>query len=802
MTAALVASVAVNALGQTTGNRQKTTGYGQTRIIEHKIYTTDSLAYEQRLTELLVKGVQAPKDAPFAVSNISFGQLQQFAHSGQELPFLLARTPGVMAWSDNGIGTGTTYMRIRGAGDSRINITLDGVALNSPEDQCVFWANMNSYASMLGGIQIQRGVGTSTNGDGAFGGTVAMKMRASSLVPMLELTSSYGSYNTYHAGGNFGTGLLAEHWTLDGAFHHTGTDGYVHGTAGNSGSYFANLAYQRGDGTLRINLKNIGNYEKTGQAWNGVVAGNNDYSMNAYDGIRTYADMYRVGLGRFNNLYESFEPDWAGSWTIGRYQMADGSLWRRTTDNFWQNRTLLSMAYRISPHWSMSGTLHYTHGYGYYEEFRPQNKLKKFGLSNLTLTDGSTLKKDDFVRRKGLTQNTYGMTWHANYTNSRWDIVGGASFQNFEADHWGYLTYAANAELAAQLLANGRYQYYDSGADKCDQNVFVKALLHITSHWDAFADLQYRHVSFQTGGINDQFYESGSTYYNQPLDIFKRYDFLNPKVGLNYHCGGHRAYASYAMSHREPERNNFTDNGSYPAPKAEELHDVEAGYEFAGRIWHVGLNLFSMLYQNQFVQTGLKSDIGENLTTNVKKSYRMGGELTAGVSPTKWLSLEANATLSRNGITDFDEIVETYDASWKELAPTTVHYSKSTLAFSPTMLLNGFVDFHFKGFEATWHTGHVSRQYLDNTENRDRSLPAYTRTDVQLSYDWNVGARGLKHAIFGLQLGNIFNRHYASGGWVYSAIVGPTYPESNRYYQIGYVPMAGFTAMGNITLKF
>jgi len=406
------------------------------------------------------------------------------------------------------------------------------------------------------------------------------------------------------------------------------------------------------------------------------------------------------------------------------------------------------------------------------------------------------------VRRKGLTQNTYGMTWHANYTNSRWDIVGGASFQNFEADHWGYLTYAANAELAAQLLANGRYQYYDSGADKCDQNFFVKALLHMTSHWDAFADLQYRHVSFQTGGINDQFYKSGSTYYNQPLDIFKRYDFLNPKVGLNYHCGPHRAYASYAMSHREPERNNFTDNGSYPAPKAERLHDVEAGYEFKGRIWHAGVNLYYMRYHNQFVQTGLKSDIGENLTTNVKESYRMGAELSAGVNPTKWLSLEANAALSRNRITDFDEVVETYDDSWNDLPATTVHYSSSTLAFSPAVLLNGFADFHFKGFEATWHTGHVSRQYLDNTENRDRSLPAYTRTDVQLSYDWNVGARGLKHAIFGLQLGNIFNRHYASGGWVYSAIVGPTYPESNRYYQIGYIPMAGFTAMGNITLKF
>ncbi len=786
--AALVASAAGCVYGQ---QRNGTT-----------LWTADSLAYERDLNELTVKGVRAPKNAPFAVSNVDYRALQTFSRTGQELPFLFARTPGIMAWSENGLGTGTTYMRMRGAADSRINVTLDGVSLNSPEDQCVFWANMNSYAAFLGSVQIQRGVGTSTNGDGAFGGTVALSTASPSLLPHLSLTGSYGSYNTYNAGLRFGTGLRWNHWTLDGAWNHTGTDGYIHGTKGNSGSYFANLTYQQGDGTLRVSLKNIGNYEKTGQAWSGVTAGNDDYSMNTYDGIRTYRDMYDAGLGRYNSLYESFNPDWAGGWTTSRYQMADGSLWPKTTDNFWQNRTLLGMAYKMSEHWSMAGTLHYAHGYGYYEEFRPQNKLSKFGLSNMTLSDGSTLKKDDFVRRKGLTQNTYGMTWHANYTSRLWDIVGGASFQNFEADHWGYLTYAANAELYRQILSAGRYKYYDSQADKCDQNLFAKAMLHITSHWDVFADLQYRHVSFQTGGINDKFYESGGSYYNQSLDIFKRYDFLNPKAGLTYHSGGHRAYASYAMSHREPERNNFTDNGSYPAPKAETLHDVEAGYEFTGRGWHAGAGLYYMRYHDQFVQTGQQSDIGENLTTNVKESYRMGVELTAGVEVTRWLSLEANAALSRNRITDFDEVVETYDGSWKKQAPTTVHYNHSTLAFSPSALLNGFADFHVGDFSATWHTGYVSRQYLDNTENKDRSLPAFTRTDIHLSYDWNISPRGLKHAIFGLDLGNIFNRRYASSGWVYSAIVGDDYPEANRYYQIGYVPMAGFTIMGNVTLKF
>ena len=763
-------------------------------------WNSDSLAYERRLAEVQVSAVRAVGNAPFAATQIDGKSLSNFSRSGQELPFLFSLTPGVMAWSDNGLGTGTSYMRIRGAADSRINVTLDGVPLNSPEDQCVFWANMNSYAAFLGNAQIQRGVGTSTNGDGAFGGSVSLRTRPSYLLPTLEVSGSYGSYNTYNVGANFGTGLRWNHWTLDGSWHHTGTDGYIHGTAGNSGSYFGNLAYQKGDGTLRVNFKNIGNYEHTGQAWNGVTAGNNDYSLNAYNGIHTYRDMYKAGLGRFNSLYESFNPDWEGGWTVERYRMSDGRLWRKTTDNFWQNRSMLSLAYQMAPRWSLAGTLYYMRGSGYYDEFRPQNKLSKFGLATLILPDGSELKKTDFVRQKGLTQDTYGMTWNVRYESDRWDFIGGALFQNFQGDHWGYLTYAANPTLAEMI--GPKYKYYDSGADKCDENIFAKATLHMTSHWDAFADLQYRHVSFSTDGINDKFYAEESAYYNQPLDIHKNYDFLNPKAGLSYHNDHHRAYLSYALGHREPERNNFTDNGSYPAPKAEIVHDVELGYDYRNDLWHAGVNLYAMYYHNQFVQTGQLSDIGENLTTNINRSYRMGAELTAGINVTRWLSLEANAALSRNRITDFDEVVETYDADWKKLPATTIHYDDSPLSFSPVALVNGFALFHLHGFEALWHTNFVSRQYLDNTGCKDRSLPKFTQTDIHLGYDWKVAPRGLKHIIFGLDFRNIFNRRYAAFGWAYSSIVGEDYPASNRYYQLGYVPNAGFTMMGSLTLKF
>lgn len=761
----------------------------------------DSIALNE-LSEVVVKAVKAQKYAPFAVSRIGKEEVQQFARSGQELPFLLSRTPGVTAWSENGLGTGTTYMRLRGSGDSRINVTLDGVSLNSPEDQCVFWANMNSYAALLGGMQVQRGVGTSTNGDGAFGGSVVLSTATPGLVPSAQVSASYGSYGTYNAGGKFSSGLMGNHWMLDGAYHHTGTDGYVHGTGGQSGSYYGGLTYVNNDGTLKLSYKNIGNYEKTGQAWNGVTAGNDDYSMNAYDGVRTYADMYRLGLGKYNSLYERFEPDWNGGWTTERYRLADGTLWDKTTDNFRQNHNLLNLAWRINDFWSTSATLHYTHGHGYYDEFRYQNKLKKFGLSNFVLSDGSVLKKTDFVRQKGLTQDTYGMVWNVNYQDHRWDVMAGASFRNFEGNHWGYLTYVANEELRHEVLADGKYKYYDSDATKADNQLFLKGTYHLTSAWDVFADVQYRHVGFMTNGINDKFYEEGNAYYNQSLNIKKQYDFINPKAGLSYHNGGHNAYLSYALSHREPERNNFTDNGAYPVPKAESLHDVEAGYGFNSGRWHAAASLYAMLYHNQFVQTGAVSDIGESLTTNIARSHRLGVELSAGVKVTQWLDLEANAALSRNRIKDFTEVVETYDGDWNDMAPTEVHYDNSTLAFSPSAIVNGFADFHFKGFKATWHTNLVSRQYLDNTECKERSLPKYSQTNVYLSYDLKCGRKGLKSTVLGVNFNNIFNRHYAAGGWVYSAIVGDDYPQDSRYYQIGYIPMAGFTVMGHVTLKF
>lgn len=757
------------------------------------------------LNEVVVKAVRAPKSSPFAVENIKKTELERFASSGKELPWLFARTPGVLAWSENGVGTGTVYMRMRGAAGSRINVTVDGVPLNSPEDQCVFWANMNSYAALMGSAQIQRGVGASTNGDGAFGGSVSLATAAPSLKPTVEVTGSYGSFNTYRVGGNFSTGLLADHFIIDGAYHETNTDGYIHGTGGRSGSYYGGLTWL-GD-RFKLSYKNIGNFEHTGQAWNGVAACNydGDTDLKAW-GINSYKDMWKHGLGKFNSLYEELvipmDDNWAADptkpLTTERYKMRDGSYWKQTTDNFEQSHNILNFTWQPTDmRWSHSVTAHYTYGYGYYTEFKKDTKLaSKFGINEMYEKNGELKPvKSDAIRKKGLTQNNYGALYNVNYKDALWDVMGGFSMQLFRCNHWGKVTYIADEALEKKYFTDGRYKYYDSDANKNDWSWFFKANRKFGNGWNWFLDMQMRYVNYNTDGLNDHFEQGADgNYKNQSIDINENYFFVNPKAGISYDANGHKAYASIAYANREPERNNFTDNIGYGNPSPERLLDLEWGYQYQGENWFAGVNFYYMKYVNQFVMTGEKSDIGESLTRNIKDSYRLGAEVSAGWSPLSWLSVEGNAALSRNRLKNFKECVESWDgpAVWNT-------YKSSTIAFSPSAILNGFVDVHFAGFRATWHTNFVSKQYLDNTESSERSLPCYSQTNVNASYTFNFAKRvlGLKQVVLGADFNNIFDRHYAASGYVYY-----DWYNNKRNSTVAYIPMAGFNCLGTVTLKF
>ena len=764
------------------------------------------------LQDVVISATRAPKEAPFAVSNLSRKELADFSLSGRELPFLLSRTPGVTAWSENGTGIGTSYLRIRGAGGSNINVTLDGVPLNSPEDQCVFWANMNSYSQLLGSVQIQRGIGSSTNGDGVFGGTVSLGTLEPSLTPSATVNGAYGAFNSYTGGVNLSSGLLWKHLILEGAFHQSGTDGYVHGTAGRSGSYYGALTWL--GRKVKFSYKLIGNYETTGQAWNGVTAGSDDLSLmegtyGVHTGIQTYAELCRVGLGRYNSLYEylvtdgtgAFVQDDKGNYVTERYQMKNGSFWPRTTDNFWQNHHIVNAAWNIIGGLKASATLHYTHGYGWYEEFRRNNKLLKYGIPWFTDSEGKTVKKADFVRKKGLDQHHFGGILNLMWKNEHWDLSGGVAVQQFIGNHYAHLNYCSNDELFNAVFKDGLYSYYNSDAKKMDANLFLKAAYYFSREWSVFADLQYRHVNYKTWGGNDKYTDNGDgTSTQQQLNVLERFDYFNPKLGVNFSKGGHRAYASVAWSGREPERNNYTDNGSYPFPKAEHLLDCELGYQYKGENWEAGINFYYMRYQDQLVQTGEQSDIGENLTTNIGRSFRTGAELTAGWDVTSWLRLEANAALSANRLLDFDEVVA---VDFGDYGYRTIHHANKALAYSPSAIVNIFADVHYKGISLTWRTGYVSRQYLDNTEHIDRALPEYSLSAFGLGYTMHF-PRVVKELRIGVDVNNVFNARIAQSGWVYSTILENygDHPDSNRYYQIGFIPVAPCNAQVSVRMRF
>ena len=401
-------------------------------------------------------------------------------------------------------------------------------------------------------------------------------------------------------------------------------------------------------------------------------------------------------------------------------------------------------------------------------------------------------------------------------------MVGGLSVQQFTGNHFGYITYIKDEALRTQYLSNGDHQYYDSDAKKFDGNVYLKGSYQLTNDWAPdewylMGDVQYRRVNYKTDGINDRFVKGDDgLWHNQTLDINENYNFVNPKVGIKWHYSpfkhlidifSHTAYATVAVSHREPERNNFTDNYKYPNPKAERVIDYELGYRYSSPRFIVNATLYYMDFKDQLVQTGELSDIGEKLTTNIKDSYRMGIEMSARWNICKLLSVEGNAALSKNKIKDFDELVE---VDWTKNGAS-FHYDNSTLAYSPSTILNGFVDFHHKGLQATWHTNYVSRQYLDNTENKDRSLPAFTFSDIQLNYTLRAkqGKPGcafpalkINEVVFGLNVNNVFDAHYATSGWAYSCIISGTHPNENRYYQLGFIPMSGRTLMGSLTVRF
>ena len=713
---------------------------------------TDTILLTRQLDEVTV-------NAPVAqVTNnhtaLTNEQLNQ-SNTGQNLPFLLSSTPALVATSDDGLGVGYTYFRIRGTDHTRINMTLNDVPLNDSESQTVFWVNMTDMASSMTSLNVQRGVGTSTNGSASFGASInmstslplAFRLSPDSLIASsVGLSFNGGMYNTFREMINAHI-VLPNHWRANARFSKVNSDGFLYRTASDLYSYYGDLGWY--GAKTEVVGRFFGGSEKTGMGWDGVDY-NTAYGINGAD--------------------RRYNP--AGEYTTTATDGSDSTAYYpNQTDNYVQQHAQLSINHCFTPQWSLSATAHYTHGAGYYEQYK-RKKLSYWGLplasSPNSLIASSPNTKAYGMYRKQLDNHFFGGVVAAKYISEPVDVQFGGAANYYLGDHFGTLHYLEDIPLP---ISNSPYpyEYYRNNARKTDANIYAKAnwrLIASSSHrLTLYADLQYRYVRYERNGMNDE------DMTDLPLKV--DFHFFNPKAGLTYQNRGHLLSASFAIANREPSRNNYKENVVYDAttgeytglPHAERLYDYELGYTYSHPRFAIGANLYFMDYDNQLVLTGEYNDVGAYKTKNVKDSYRMGAEITVGVKITDWLRWDANLVASRNKILNYHQYIDLYDDqdNWNWVGQDSV-VGTTTIAFSPTLTASSLFTFDVAGFIATVQTNVVSKQYLDNTQDENAMLRAYSTTNLNLQYLLPIANRRYPDIRLMCQINNIFNAKYANNG--------------------------------------
>ena len=665
-------------------------------------------------------------------------------NTGQNLPYLLSTTPGLQVTSDDGLGVGYTYFRVRGTDHTRINMTVNEVPLNDGESQTVFWVNMTDMSSSLSSIDVQRGVGTSTNGSASFGASLNMQTGDRDTVSHFTLGFNGGMYNTFREMASAHI-VLHSHWMVNARFSKVNSDGFLYRTKSDLYSYYGDLGWY-GKKT-QVVARMFGGNEKTGMGWEGVS--------------------YDVAYG-LNGADRRYNP--AGEYSV---TAADGSdstaYYPNQTDNYAQQHAQIAITHHFTPQWSLNATLHYTHGGGYYEQYK-KKKYSYWGLDTTMVADPG--KKSYGLYQKWLENHFFGAILSAQYISENADAQFGAAANDYMGQHWGILDYLAKPTLSPLPV---HYEYYRNKGNKIDANAYAKANWRVINRaqekLSLYADLQYRFIRYSIAGINDE------TMTELPLT--QDFHFFNPKAGLTYQNKGHLLTASFAIANREPSRSNYTENLSYnpvtddytgTMPKAETLYDYELGYSYTHPRFNIGANLYFMDYDNQLVLTGEYNDVGKYLTTNVKDSYRMGAELTASVKITDWFRWEGNMVVSRNKIQNYKQYIDMYDNQndWNWVGQDSIE-GEVSIAFSPTITAMSLFTFDIAGFIGTIQTNVTSRQYLDNTMDEHAMLKAYTTTNVNLQYNfpmkkWLGNRRSVPEIKILCQLNNIFNSKFASNG--------------------------------------
>jgi iron complex outermembrane receptor protein len=690
------------------------------------------------LREAEIAGVRTDDRAPFAQSTLTQEEIRR-TNTGVDLPILLDLQPSVVTTTDAGAGIGYTGLRIRGSDATRINVTLNGVPINDSESQAVFWVNMPDLATTLEDVQVQRGVGTSTNGAGAFGASINMRTSTLQREAFGEVQAFGGSFNTRRYSARFGTGLINDRFSLDGRLSSIQSDGYVDRASSDLKSYYLQGAWVGAKRSLRFIT--MSGKEVTYQAWEGVPP-------EVIDTNRTW------------NPY----------------------TYENQVDDYRQTHYQLLFDQKVGNDATLNLTLFKVDGSGFFEQFREDDDLAGYGITSIY--NGDTIESTDLVRRRWLDNVMHGanLTYDQRFGSHR--LVFGGSYGDYRGDHFGEVIWARFAD------ADIRHRYYFNDARKTDGNVFAKLSYAVNDRFDVFGDLQVRQVTHDFLGFNNEL---------ENVEQQAEWTFFNPKAGITWrpHDGG-KVYVSAAVGNREPSRRDLVESSPQSRPTPESMIDYEAGYERRSGRLSFGANLYYMDYKDQLVLTGELNDVGYALRMNVPESYRAGVEVTWAARIMKGFTWRGNTTLSRNVVQNFTEYVDDWDTGGQ----IAIEHNETQLAFSPSVIASSEFIFRFIDRpdrmvgEVAFVSKYVGQQYLDNTESTDRMLEPYLYHDLRTTFSLLKFAR-TKSIDFNLTLRNITSELFESNGWVYSYFY-----EGTRNEMIGLYPQAPFNFLGGVVVRF
>lgn len=686
---------------------------------------------ETMLQALEVNSIKASDNAPFAKTNINKAEIAKL-NQGQDLPFILNQTPSVVVNSDAGNGVGYTGIRIRGTDATRINVTLNGIPYNDAESQGTFFVDLPDMASSLNAVQIQRGVGTSSNGTGAFGATINLSTNEIIEKPYAEINNSFGSFNTWKNTVKASSGLINNRFTVDARLSQITSDGYIDRAKSNLQSGAVSAAYINKKSSIRFNL--FTGKEKTYQAWNGVSEA---YLLNS----PTY------------NISGTEKP---------------GTPYDNETDNYTQTHYQLFYNQTINEYVSFSVASFLTKGFGYYENYKADEKYTKYGTTN------NLFAKTDLVRQQWLDNDFYGGIFSVQYKKKNNVLTLGGSLTNYKGKHFGQVIWAANGGFEPNQ------KYYDLKATKYERSFYAKIQHNINNSLGVFADMQYRFVEHNMPGFKN----------NKTLVVNRDFNFINPKLGLTYNKKGWQSFASIAIANKEPNRDDFEANVA-AQPKYEKLYDFELGVEKKKATYSFAATAYYMLYKDQLVLTGKINDVGAYTRTNVDNSYRLGVEIQGSYIIAKWLNANANLTLSSNKIKTFKEYIDDYDNGGQ----IEILHTNKDIALSPTAISSMQINIVASTqLEFSLVGKYVGKQYLDNTQNASRMLNSYYTQDVKASY--KLSNKLFKETYLMLGVNNLFNKKYQPNGYTFSYFYGGTTTTENYYF-----PMAGTNFMLSLNIK-